>query len=388
MTAETRTAEVLAEHFLQDEVCRCGDWTASAEESEPWDAHAAHQAAALSAAGCLRDDPPPPAEREALIVGVARGFHDFTGGHPDYPLYDEVSCGGSPEYHCEAGHEHGSRGICWACEPPSAHIVDAVILPLLAARDDREGETAADLIAAERRRQVEEEGYTPEHDREHGPSRLAQAADAYRHGTNQIPHLWPWDAASWKPRDHLSNLIRAGALYLAALGVAGPENSPSASQQPRYLRRWLQEVTEEIDAILAKAAQVFGRDDQEGETVTEEDTHWGCQLLFRDTRRVFITRWNPGYGSGVYEPYTEAQARADVAHAEQYDKRLVTRTETVTTVTTDWSPVTPEDCRSCGHPLTGETGYTGAPAYHEACARKVYGDQFSACVTPDGGDQP
>ena len=70
--------------------------------------------------------------REAMILAVTHGFHDFTGGHPDYPNYDEVACGGSPEYHCEAGHEHGSRGVCWACEPPSAHIVDTVLLPLLA----------------------------------------------------------------------------------------------------------------------------------------------------------------------------------------------------------------------------------------------------------------
>lgn len=64
--------------------------------------------------------------REALIVATARVMHTCTG-HPDYPDYDECGCGGSPEYHCEAGHEHGSRGVCWACEPLAAAIVDEVI---------------------------------------------------------------------------------------------------------------------------------------------------------------------------------------------------------------------------------------------------------------------
>ena len=77
----------------------------------------------------------------------------------------------------------------------------------------------------------------------------------------------------------------------------------------------------------------------ETEVETEVTVHWGCQLL-RTDGSVYLTRWNPGYGSGIYEPYTKAEARADVAHHERdwpaWRKRLVTRTETVTTVTTPW----------------------------------------------------
>lgn len=36
----------------------------------------------------------------------------------------------------------------------------------------------------------------------------------------------------------------------------------------------------------------------------------------------------------------------------------------------------PASCGDCGHPLTGEAGYTGSVAYHRECARAVYGDEF------------
>jgi hypothetical protein len=70
-----------------------------------------------------------------------------------------------------------------------------------------------DEIAAERRRQVEAEGWTPEHDDEHGNAELAAAAAAYiRHAANftgipnsagyrlaNVPAGWPWHVSWWKP---------------------------------------------------------------------------------------------------------------------------------------------------------------------------------------------
>ncbi|WP_051549269.1 hypothetical protein [Nocardioides sp. URHA0032] len=98
------------------------------------------------------------------------------------------------------------------------------------------------LIHAERRRQVQVEGWTPEHDREHGAARLLRAAEAYRWCDYAY---WPWDRAWWKPKDHLSNLIRAGALYLAADEVR--ESTGSAAEA----------VAREIDGILAKASEIL-----------------------------------------------------------------------------------------------------------------------------------
>lgn len=83
---------------------------------------------------------------------------------------------------------------------------------------------AATAIAAERQRQIEVEGWTPEHDDEHQDGELLTAAIIYLWwGTDRAAPLkadgtpmgWPWDPEWWKPKDRCSNLIRAGALCQA-----------------------------------------------------------------------------------------------------------------------------------------------------------------------------
>lgn len=84
------------------------------------------------------------------------------------------------------------------------------------------------LIKEERARQIEVEGWTPEHDDEHRRGELAKAADAYRtYAEAQLkfgdklppcffPKQWPWERAWWKPSaDPVRNLVKAGALYQA-----------------------------------------------------------------------------------------------------------------------------------------------------------------------------
>lgn len=80
----------------------------------------------------------------------------------------------------------------------------------------------ADLIAAERRRQVEAEGWTPEHDAEHASDDLATAAACYalpewRRSHYSLP--WPWDMQWWKPTpdDRVRELVKAGALIAAEI---------------------------------------------------------------------------------------------------------------------------------------------------------------------------
>lgn len=79
-------------------------------------------------------------------------------------------------------------------------------------------------IAAERQRQIEEEGWTPEHDAQHVASEMVRAAIGYAyvalHGNaNTFPDpLWPWPAAWWKPSDSPErNLEKAGALIAAEI---------------------------------------------------------------------------------------------------------------------------------------------------------------------------
>lgn len=84
--------------------------------------------------------------------------------------------------------------------------------------------TGASLILEERRRQIEEEGYDAMHDRHHTPQDLCRAAAAYalhEDHTDLVAdgarNLWPWGARFWKPKGHLRNLVRAGALIAAAI---------------------------------------------------------------------------------------------------------------------------------------------------------------------------
>lgn len=89
----------------------------------------------------------------------------------------------------------------------------------------------ADVIA-ERRRQIEVEGWTPEHDDVHDDGELALAAVCYalpdwqRHrieiltALGHVPlwqKLWPWNREWWKPKSIRSDLVKAGALILAEI---------------------------------------------------------------------------------------------------------------------------------------------------------------------------
>lgn len=84
-------------------------------------------------------------------------------------------------------------------------------------------------IASERRRQIESEGWTPEHDDEHDHGEMLLAAECYimaahvaRSGGDGLeyrpPRQWPWDAEWWKPSpDPIRNLAKAGALIAAEM---------------------------------------------------------------------------------------------------------------------------------------------------------------------------
>lgn len=74
-------------------------------------------------------------------------------------------------------------------------------------------------VQAERRRQIEAKGWTPEHDDLYCSAELPRAAAAYiLNGANdEAPAIWPFVAKWWKPRDARSNYVRASALILAEI---------------------------------------------------------------------------------------------------------------------------------------------------------------------------
>ena len=93
--------------------------------------------------------------------------------------------------------------------------------------------TGVDLIAIERQRQIDVEGWTPEHDDEHthcelidaslchagvAGSQLLDADGGEEAKVEMMKQAWPWDRDWWKPSsDPVINLVKAGALIAAEI---------------------------------------------------------------------------------------------------------------------------------------------------------------------------
>lgn len=96
-------------------------------------------------------------------------------------------------------------------------------------------------VQAERRRQVEAEGWTPEHDDEHSHGQMARAAACYALAGSSAPNdgtaallvslAWPWDEQWWKPSTARRDMVKACALGLAEIErldrVAASQGGPS-----------------------------------------------------------------------------------------------------------------------------------------------------------------
>jgi hypothetical protein len=81
--------------------------------------------------------------------------------------------------------------------------------------------TGIEIIAAERERQINEEGWTAMHDRQHCGEELATAAACYalpRYSRKWF-NIWPWHPQWWKPtpNDRVRELSKAGALIAAEI---------------------------------------------------------------------------------------------------------------------------------------------------------------------------
>lgn len=114
---------------------------------------------------------------------------------------------------------------------------------LLAARAAQAGQVPQAWldVQAERRRQVEAEGWTPEHDDEHSHGQMARAAACYALAGSSAPNdgtaallvslAWPWDEQWWKPSTARRDMVKACALALAEIErldrVAASQGGPS-----------------------------------------------------------------------------------------------------------------------------------------------------------------
>ncbi|WP_260472299.1 hypothetical protein [Pseudomonas aeruginosa] len=98
---------------------------------------------------------------------------------------------------------------------------------LLAAAPGKEVPQAWLDVQAERRRQVEVEGWTPEHDDAHSHGEMARAAACYALAGSSAPNdgtaalmvslAWPWDEQWWKPSTARRDMVKACALALAEI---------------------------------------------------------------------------------------------------------------------------------------------------------------------------
>jgi hypothetical protein len=101
--------------------------------------------------------------------------------------------------------------------------------------------TGAEMIARERRRQIEGEGWTDEHDSNYRRGELSAAAASYamaasaqvmfrRDTMSDItpPSQWPWTAEWWKLSDDpVRTLTKAGALIAAEIDrLQHTQNTP------------------------------------------------------------------------------------------------------------------------------------------------------------------
>lgn len=106
--------------------------------------------------------------------------------------------------------------------------------------------TGIELIAQERRRQIEREEFDSEYDAAYNYcGELAYAAAVYASPEpiytirehkgldDNLPffHLtnpWPWEEEDYKPKDEISNLVRAGALIVAEIDRLIAEKNPDS----------------------------------------------------------------------------------------------------------------------------------------------------------------
>ncbi len=110
------------------------------------------------------------------------------------------------------------------CKAPEISLAE-----LLAAAPGKEVPQAWLDVQAERKRQVEVEGWTPEHDDAHSHGQMAQAAGCYALHAGGIDTdwpggrqngsalFWPWDKDWWKPTTPRRDLVKACALALAEI---------------------------------------------------------------------------------------------------------------------------------------------------------------------------
>lgn len=204
--------------------------------------------------------------------------------------------------------------------------------------------TGAELIAAERARQVSGERWLPEHDdTHHRDGELAKAAACYalpprllaRQGV--FPAFWPWEHKDWKPTpdDRIRELTKAGALIAAEIdrllrASESPMTSPAGRSQqgapseqkhhgPLVLVGWKSSVAWD-HVVTPEGADLFPDERFDKLTVVDPREH-RLQVL-AEVEKALRTRGEDAIRSmSEAEDYGPAQAADFVASLAATEER-------------------------------------------------------------------
>lgn len=160
------------------------------------------------------------------------------------------------------------------------------------------------LIAAERRRQISVEGWTPEHDDEHDDGSLAQAAVCYasarRTTTGKSQLFWPWNNAWWKPtpNDRVRELVKAGALIVAEIERMQRASKPNAGKE----RESIPLHPKALAAVAIDRAAERARFPDEAFNDWLDDTISDAGHTVRDTITNLADAWAAWYSHDAYQP--------------------------------------------------------------------------------------
>lgn len=163
---------------------------------------------------------------------------DYSAEDAHHPLADASRAWTIGFNNCDNDGEDAWRfaGWCWQQDhftQGHGEVVAWLPTALNIDADDENGALAPSRnavldVVRERHRQVEVEGWSPDHDDEHKCGELALAAAAYASTAagrmdgsvavlSMANKLWPWRWAWWKPGDPRRMLVKAGALIIAEI---------------------------------------------------------------------------------------------------------------------------------------------------------------------------
>ena len=171
--------------------------------------------------------------------------------------------------------------------------------------------TGIGLIAEERQRQIEKEGWTAEHDAQHNHNELAEAAVCYAtpgpmrviNHDDGIPYGWPFNKDWWKPspQDRRRELIKAGALIAAEIDRLNQETKSGEEYCKRNCKGF-----QETGLCFADGgceAKIVANKAKKDATEAEEVTIEGWVARYKNNRTLGLystcPKRNDAFGSWV-----------------------------------------------------------------------------------------